>query len=218
MGSPAGQACCPIKQQDLQTGSGQYPGNRHRPPTPNPESTRLVVIETAGLHSLFISFNSSYFQDTCRDPWGGALPSTRPCPWGGLTHVIHPLDHDTNGCNVCQVVYTASYSNGPCFPYTATTGGPRCALKGGNLDDSTWRREIDGAKDEEGASRTSGAAEVDCFRMHECERKIQHPFTCCDTHGCLGSVCVSVKNPHAMARDSAEGIGPSTLCADCLLV
>lgn len=29
------------------------------PPTPNHESTRPVVIETAGLHSLFISFNSS---------------------------------------------------------------------------------------------------------------------------------------------------------------
>lgn len=29
------------------------------PPTPNYESTRPVVIDTAGLHSLFISFNSS---------------------------------------------------------------------------------------------------------------------------------------------------------------
>lgn len=58
LGSPEGQACCPIKQQDHQTGSGQYPGNRHHFPTPNHESTHPVVIETAGLHSFFISFYS----------------------------------------------------------------------------------------------------------------------------------------------------------------
>lgn len=32
-GSTEGQACCPIKQRDLQTGSGQYPSNR--PPSPS---------------------------------------------------------------------------------------------------------------------------------------------------------------------------------------
>lgn len=33
-----------------------------------------------------------------------------------------------------------------------------------------------------------GAGEVDCFHMHGCERKIQHPFICWDTHGWL-SLC-----------------------------
>ncbi|KAK5861307.1 hypothetical protein PBY51_022714 [Eleginops maclovinus] len=54
-----------------------------------------------------------YFQDTCRDPYGGALVSTGPCPVGCMTNVIHPVDPDINGCNVCQVVYTASYSDYP---------------------------------------------------------------------------------------------------------
>lgn len=58
-GLPEGQACCPIKQRDLQTGSGLYPGNGHCPLPRTMRAPVLVVIETAGLHSLFISFHSS---------------------------------------------------------------------------------------------------------------------------------------------------------------
>lgn len=47
-----------------------------------------------------------------------------------------------------------------------------------------------------------GAEEVDSFRMHGCEMKIQHPFTCCETHGRLRFVCICVKNTHATAQDS----------------
>lgn len=61
-----------------------------------------------------------------------------------------------------------------------------------------------------------GAEEEDCFCMHGCERKIQHPFACWDTHGWLSLVRACVKNTHAMARDSLSqsltgGSRPSSL-------
>lgn len=56
-GSPWGQTCCPIKQRDLKTVRAvSWQRALALPRTMG--AAILVVIETAGFHSLFISFNS----------------------------------------------------------------------------------------------------------------------------------------------------------------
>lgn len=64
-----------------------------------------------------------------------------------------------------------------------------------------------------------GAGEVDCFRMHGCERKIQHPFTCWDTHGWL-SLCEkpSRNGTRQSVPESEERVGlPLCTYVDYLL-
>lgn len=96
-GSPEGQACCPIKQRDLQTGSGQYPGNRHCSLPRTMRAPVLVVIETAGLHSLFISLHSSVLITW---PWWINLNNRN-----GVSKVSATVNTESNytECSVCTV-------------------------------------------------------------------------------------------------------------------